>query len=371
MSHQKQDDVFAPSSKLWIMSDLSKDVFERADAVMAGFPRAILGYAHTPLEPLNAIMSETGGKNLFIKRDDLTGLAFGGNKSRQLEYYFGEAIQKGADTVLITGAVQSNFVRTCAAAARKLGLNCEVQLEDRVRNMPAGQEQKGNALLDRILGVKIHRFPVGEEENAADDNLDKIADELRAQGAKPYAVHLGASHPPVGALGYIDCVREILEQTDASGVPLKSLVVPSGSASTHAGVVCGLRLYGSDAVVHGICVRRPADQQRARVLMRCRELAKMLGNPDLISDDDIVTNDGYYGEGYGIPTEGTMAAINTAARREAVLLDPVYSGKTFDGFLGLIKDGTVGNDGATVYIHTGGTPGLFAYAHLWDVPRSA
>lgn len=354
------------------MGETLKSVIDHANTVMANFPRAILSHAPTPLDPLNAIMADTGGKNLYVKRDDLTGLAFGGNKSRQLEYYFGEAIQKGADTVLITGAVQSNFVRTCAAAARKLGLNCEVQLEDRVKNMPAGQEQKGNALLDRILGVKIHRFPVGEEENAADDNLDKIAEDLRGQGHTPYAVHLGASHPPVGALGYIDCAREIIEETRAAGLPLKSLVVPSGSASTHAGVVCGLRLYGSDAVVHGICVRRPADQQRARVLMRSRELAKMLGDPDLINEDDIIANDSYYGEGYGIPTDGTMAAIDMAARREALLLDPVYSGKAFDGFLGLIKDGTVGHDdGATVYVHTGGTPGLFAYAHLWDVPRSA
>ena len=316
-------------------------------------------------------MADTGGENLFVKRDDLTGLALGGNKVRQLEYYFGAAAAAGADTVLITGAVQSNFVRTCAAAARKLGLKCEVQLEDRVKGMPAGQEQKGNALLDRILGVKIHHFPVGEEENAADDNLDKIADGLRDQGQKPYVIHLGVSHAPIGALGYVDCAREIIEQTSAIGLPLRSVVVPSGSAASHAGVLCGLRLYGSDATVHGICVRRPQQDQFDRVLMRSKLLCEMLGNPDLITDNDVITNDGYYGEGYGIPTSGTMAAINTAARREALLLDPVYSGKAFDGFLGLLGDRTVGHDGATVYIHTGGTPGLFAYAHLWDVPRSA
>lgn len=352
------------------MTDISKDVFESADAVMAGFPRTLLGHAPTPLDPLHGIMADTGGKNLFVKRDDLTGLALGGNKARQLEYYFGAAAAEGADTVLITGAVQSNFVRTCAASARKLGLKCEVQLEDRVKGMPEGQEKKGNALLDRILGVKIHHFPVGEEENAADDNLDKIAAELRDQGQKPYVIHLGASHAPIGALGYVDCAREIIEQTATSGLSLHSVVVPSGSAASHAGLLCGLRLYGSDAIVHGICVRRPRQDQFKRVLMRSRLLCDMLGNPDLITDEDVITNDSYYGEGYGIPTPGTMAAINTAARREALLLDPVYSGKGFDGFLNMISDGIVGQDGATVYIHTGGTPGLFAYAHLWNVPRS-
>ena len=353
------------------MTHMNEAAFKHANSVMAGFPRSILSQAPTPLDPMNGIMKDTGGKNLFVKRDDLTGLAFGGNKARQLEYYFGEALAQGADTVLITGAVQSNFVRTCAASARKLGLKCEVQLEDRVKGMPEGQEKKGNALLDRILGVPIHHFPVGEEENAADDNLDKIAEDLRAKGQKPYVVHLGADHAPTGALGYVDCAREIIEQTSAAGLPLRSVVVPSGSAASHAGILCGLRLYGSDATVHGICVRRPADQQFARVSKRSQILCEMLGNPDLLTDGDVITNDGYYGEGYGKPTPGTMAAINTAARREAILLDPVYSGKAFDAFLSMIGDGTIGQDGATVYIHTGGTPGLFAYAHLWDVPRAA
>lgn len=353
------------------MTYISKDGFDKANAVMAGFPRTILGHAPTPLDPLHGIMTDTGAVNLFVKRDDLTGLALGGNKARQLEYYFGEALAQGADTVLITGAVQSNFVRTCAASARKLGLKCEVQLEDRVKGMPEGQEKKGNALLDRILGVPIHHFPVGEEENAADDNLDKIAEGLKAKGQKPYVVHLGVDHAPTGALGYVDCAREIIEQTSASGLPLKSVVVASGSAASHAGILCGLRLYGSDATVHGICVRRPSDQQFARVAKRSKILCDMLGDSGLLSDGDIITNDGYYGEGYGKPTPGTMAAINTAARREALLLDPVYSGKAFDGFLGLINEGAIGQDGASVYIHTGGTPGLFAYAHLWDVPRSA
>jgi len=343
----------------------------RANDVMTTFPRALLAHAPTPLDPLSAIMAETGHPHLYVKRDDLTGLAMGGNKARQLEYYFGQALHEGADTVLITGATQSNFARQCAAAARKLNLNCEIQLEDRVSNMPTGQDKTGNFLLDRILGVKIHRFPVGEDENAADENLDRIAEGLRTKGAKPYVIHLGAEHAPLGALGYVDCAREIIAQTAALGVPLKAVVVASGSAASHAGILCGLRHYGSDATVHGICVRRAAELQTPRVLKRSRDLAEMLGQPNLVQDHDVITNDAFIGEGYGKPTTGTMAAIEKAARTETLLLDPVYSGKSFDGLLGLLAEGTLPKDGACVYIHTGGTPGMFAYSHLWNTLRTA
>ncbi len=342
-----------------------------ADDPVTRFPRAEFAHAPTPLEPLHSIMRKSGHPHLYVKRDDLTGLAMGGNKARQLEYYFGAALAEGADTVLITGAVQSNFVRQCAAAARKLNLACEVQLEDRVQGMPPGQMEKGNALLDRILGVPIHRFAVGEDEDGADNNLELIAEDIRARGGKPYVIHLGASHPPLGALGYVDCAREIIEQTEASGVPLAAVVVASGSAASHAGMLGGLRHYGVDVPVHGICVRRNADLQHARVLKRTRILAEMLGKPDLITPKDVITNDDFIGEGYGKPTPGTMYAIERGAREETLLLDPVYSGKAFDGFLSLVDDHTLPRDGAVVYVHTGGTPGLFAYAHLWDVPRAS
>ena len=335
------------------------------------FARAELAFAPTPLLALDNIARQTGHPRLFVKRDDATGLAMGGNKARQLEYYFGEALAEGADTVLITGAVQSNFVRQCAAAARKLNLNCEIQLEDRVQGMPPGQDQTGNLLLDRILGVPIHRFPVGEDESAADNNLEKIAADIRARGGKPYVIHLGADHPPLGALGYVDCAREILEQVDTFGLTLGAVIVASGSAASHAGVITGLRHYGSAAKVHGICVRRTAELQHPRVLKRSRDLGRMLGKPDLISEADIITTDAYLGEGYGKPTPGTMAAIERGAREETLLLDPVYSGKAFDGFLSLLQDGQLPRDSASVFIHTGGTPGIFAYAHLWEAARAS
>jgi D-cysteine desulfhydrase family pyridoxal phosphate-dependent enzyme len=346
-------------------------MLQNADDPVKAFPRAPLAHAPTPLLALNNVMRQSGHDKLFVKRDDATGLAMGGNKARQLEYYFGQAQAEGADTVLITGAVQSNFVRQCAAAARKLGLDCEIQLEDRVQGLPAGQDLTGNALLDRILGATIHRFPVGEDENAADENLEKIADDVRARGSKPYVIHLGADHPPLGALGYVDCAREIIEQTTAFGLTLGAVVVGSGSAASHAGVITGLRHYGSTAKVYGICVRRAADLQFTRVLRRSRDLAAMLDKPDLVSEGDIMTTDAYLGDGYGKPTPGTMKAIQRGAREESLLLDPVYSGKAFDGFLGLLAQGAFPSDAASVFIHTGGMPGLFAYAHLWTPKRAS
>jgi len=341
------------------------------DDPVAKFPRAILAHAPTRLEPLQNIMRASGHPHLYVKRDDATGLAMGGNKARQLEYYFGAALAEGADTVLITGAVQSNFVRQCAASARKLNLACEIQLEDRVQGLPPGQMEKGNALLDRILGVPIHRFAVGEDEDGADNNLEKIADDIRARGGKPYVIHLGADHPPLGALGYVDSAREIIEQTEALGVRLAAVVVASGSAASHAGMLGGLRHYGVDIPVHGICVRRNAVLQHARVLKRTLILGDMLGKPDLVTAEDVITNDDFIGEGYGKPTPGTMKAIERGAREETLILDPVYSGKAFDGFLSLVDDNTLPRDGAVVFVHTGGTPGLFAYGHLWDTRRAS
>lgn len=346
-------------------------MLQTATDPVSAFPRATLAHAPTPLAPLESVMRESGHPHLYVKRDDVTGLAMGGNKARQLEYYFGQALAEGADTVLITGAVQSNFVRQCAAAARKLGLACEIQLENRVQGMPAGQDKTGNMLLDRILGVPIHMFPVGEDEQAADDNLEKLADGIRERGGKPYVIHLGADHPPLGALGYVDCAREIIEQTGALGLNLGAVVVASGSAASHAGVATGLRHYGSDATVFGICVRRTADLQQPRVLKRSRDVSAMLGTPDLVAETDIIVTDAYLGAGYGQPTPGTMKAIERGARDETLLLDPVYSGKAYDGFLSLLADGTLPQDKACVFIHTGGTPGLFAYAHLWEPGRAS
>ncbi|MBL4721306.1 MAG: pyridoxal-phosphate dependent enzyme, partial [Alphaproteobacteria bacterium] len=238
---------------------------------LARFPRARLVTSETPVEQLER-MSDLLDIDLWIKRDDLTGLGFGGNKNRQLEFYFGEAVAQGADTVLITGAVQSNYVRSVAAAAARLGLKAVLQLEERVPDMSDLYYSSGNVFLAQILGAEHMRYPLGEDEVGADNALHQRADELRAQGRKPYVIHLGIDHPPLGALGYVSGGLELCGQIS----DFDAVVVPSGSGSTHGGILTGLRLMGQNATVYGICVRRDSTQQRARIETVLRKLAEMM-----------------------------------------------------------------------------------------------
>ncbi|MEM9279338.1 MAG: pyridoxal-phosphate dependent enzyme, partial [Pseudomonadota bacterium] len=208
------------------------------------FPRAILWPHDTPLEPQHNLARELGVESFLIKRDDCNGLAFGGNKVRQMEYYLGDAIAKEADTLLITGAVQSNFVRTAAAACAKYGLQCHVQLENRVAKNSENYANSGNVLLDHLLGAIVHAYPEGEDEEGADRNLEDIADRLRSKGRNPYVVHLHPSHPPFGALGYVDAARELVEQIARLEREPDIIFSPSGSGSTHGGLLYGLRALG-------------------------------------------------------------------------------------------------------------------------------
>ncbi|MFQ5760501.1 MAG: D-cysteine desulfhydrase family protein, partial [Acidiferrobacterales bacterium] len=288
----------------------------------------------------------------------------GGNKARHLEFYFGEAMAENADTVLITGAVQSNFLRMTAAAAAKLGLRCEIQLEDRVPNMGADYHSSGNVLLHQILGCTIHSFAEGENEKAADAALERMAYRIRADGGRPYVIHLSQEHPPIGALGYVGAAHEILDQASRVDVRINAIVVPSGSALTHAGVLVGLRTLESKIPVLGICVRRDREQQAERVLRRASETAQLIGQPGLISADDVWLDDRVLAPGYGQVNDETTEAILLAARSEGLLLDPVYSGKTFAGLIALTREGIIEPDWNVLFVHTGGTPALFAYQGL-------
>lgn len=330
----------------------------------AEMPRAGLSRVETPLERLDRLSAANTGATIWAKRDDMQGLAFGGNKVRQLDYYFGEAIQQGADTVLITGAVQSNFCRLCAAFAAKLGLACHIQLEDRVPKNDPLYLEGGNVLVDRLLGATLHHFGTGEDEAAADASLEQIAEDLRRQGAKPYVIHLAPGHPPLGALGYINCARAILDEAQEHGVTFDHIAIPSGSGATHAGFLYGMRALGSDIPITGMCVRRPAVEQKPRIENRCQEMADLLGATNPVQPDDVVVNDRFYWPGYGVLNAPTERAIRLAARNEAMMLDPVYTGKCMAGALAI-----AGNRPPTenvLFIHTGGTPAIFAYANNLD-----
>ena len=310
------------------------------------------------------VSADLGGPDVWVKRDDCTGLGMGGNKARQLEFYFGDALAQGADTVLITGAVQSNYVRATAAAAAKLGMACEIQLEDRVGGMDATYRRSGNVLLDEILGARLHSYADGEDEAGADAELEALAERLRGEGRKPYIIHLAEGHRPLGALGYVEAAAEILEQTAELALDLDAIVVPSGSGATHGGLLTGLRAAGSRVPVHGICVRRDAETQAARILRVARATEQELDAGELVAESDVAVHDDWLAPGYGHPSDSTLEAIRIAARREGVLLDPVYSGKAFAGLLGLVRRAELGPQETLLFVHTGGTPALFGYANL-------
>jgi D-cysteine desulfhydrase family pyridoxal phosphate-dependent enzyme len=325
------------------------------------FPRARLAHVPTALDPMPNLTRALNGSQLFMKRDDCTGLALGGNKARQLEFYLGEALANGCDAVISTGAVQSNFVRMMAAGARKLGLQCHIQLEERVPDMPQEYHVSGNVLLDQLFGAQLYRYPHGEDEVGANARLQEIAGELRKAGQRPHVIDITADHAPVGALGYVDAARELLQQTEEYHIDVGAVVLASGGAFTHVGMLVGLRALGCQAQVIGICVRRKAVAQKQRVLRMAEMLCEMLAQPNLVTPEDIWVDDGYLGSGYGRVPAATREAIRLMAESEGVLLDPVYTGKAFAGLISLIRQGRLRTGSNVVFLHTGGTPALFAY----------
>jgi L-cysteate sulfo-lyase len=322
---------------------------------LARFPRVRLAHLPTPLEPLPRL-SEALGVELWVKRDDCTGLAGGGNKTRKLEFLLGQAMIEGADTLVTQGAVQSNHVRQTAAAAAAHGLACEIILEERTGSQAVDYTRNGNVLLDLLFGATIRRVPGGSDMAA---ELEKTAELVRARGGKPYVIPGGGSNA-IGALGYVDCAREIVVQADELDMQVDRIVTATGSAGTHAGLVAGLAVMGADIPVLGIGVRAPKEKQEANVLKLARETAALLGRPDAVTDAMVVADCDYVGEGYGLVDQAVIEALKLAARTDGIVLDPVYTGKAMKGLIALAKAGTFENE-TVVFLHTGGAQGLFGY----------
>jgi L-cysteate sulfo-lyase len=326
--------------------------------LLTSFPRVPLAHLPTPLELLPNLTKHLGGPEIWVKRDDCTGLATGGNKTRKLEFSMGEALEKGADTIITVGAVQSNHVRQTAAAACKLGMKCEVLLENRVGDPSELYRTSGNVLLDRIFGANLREFDKGTDFDA---EMENVADEVRASGGVPYIVPGGASNT-VGALGYVGCGEELLQQFGEQNIKIDRLVTATGSAGTHGGLVVGLRASGSDLPILGFGVNAPQDVQEERVFKLACETAELVGKPGCVIREDIVADCNYIGPGYGEPTEGMNEAILMLARQEGLLFDPVYSGKALAGMIDYVREGRFGSNEKIVFLHTGGSAGLFAYA---------
>ena len=320
-------------------------------------------FAHlpTPFEPLPGLTehltrADGGGPTLWIKRDDCTGLAGGGNKTRKLEFLLGEALEQGADTLITQGAVQSNHVRQTAAAAASFGMACEIILENRTGNTAIDYVGSGNVLLDRLLGAKIRTVPAGLDMNA---EMEVNAAAVRKRGGVPYIIPGGGSNA-VGALGYVDCAIELANQANDEGLVIDRLVTATGSAGTHAGLVAGMAVSGADIPVLGIGVRAPKEKQEANVFNLAVETAALLGHPERVTREMVVADCDYVGAGYGLIDQAVIDALTLAARTEGLLLDPVYTGKAMKGLIALARAGAFEGE-TVVFLHTGGAQGLFGY----------
>jgi L-cysteate sulfo-lyase len=329
---------------------------------LARFPRVRLGHLPTPLEPMENLSRELGGATFWIKRDDCTGLASGGNKTRKLEFLMAEALAQGADTVITQGATQSNHARQTAAAACKLGLRCEVILENRTSSTQHDYRASGNVLLDRLFGARIREVPGGSDMNAA---LQRVASEVSAAGGKPYVIPGGGSNV-TGALGYVGCALELVAQATERGLKIDRLVHATGSSGTQAGLVAGLEAMRAGIPVLGIGVRAPKPTQEENVFTLATSVADAIGARGCVTREHVVANCDYVGGGYGMPTAGMIEAVKTFARTEGILLDPVYSGKGADGMIDLARKGFFQRGENVVFLHTGGSVGLFGYEHAFS-----
>lgn len=323
--------------------------------VLDRLDRVKLVHGPTPLEALPRLSDRLGGPRIYVKRDDCTGFAAGGNKGRKLEYLMGAALKAGADTVITVGAVQTNHGRQTAAAAAKLGLRCVLLLTDSVPGRSAAYHASGNFLLDRLTGAECRVVPAevnGEEE------IERVADELRRAGRIVYVIPGGGSSP-IGALGYAVAGEEIAAQTEAAGIRPSAVVHATGSNGTQVGLLLGLAASGIP--VTGVTVRRTKADQEARVKALLDRTVTELQLDPRLTDCVVEADDRFVGPGYGQPSPGMVEAVRLAAECEGLFLDPVYTGKGFAGLIQRIREGRYRKDESVVFVHTGGLPGLFVY----------
>ncbi len=322
---------------------------------LSQFPRRRYTEGQTPLEFLPRLTAALGGPNIWIKRDDMLGLAGGGNKTRKLEFLVADALDKGADTLITCGAVQSNHCRLTLAAACKEGLPCHLVIEERVPGS-YNPQASGNNFLFQLMGVAgISVVPGGSNLMAA---MEKVAAEIRAQGGKPYIIPGGGSNE-VGTLGYVACAEEIMAQAFDKGLDIDCVVCTSGSGGTHAGLAVGFWGNNTGISVLGINISRPNETQRPII---CKDAVATAARFGLAFPEVVVECvEGYVGPGYSLPTPEMVKAVKLMARTEAILLDPVYTGKAFSGLVGLIRQGRFKPGQNVVFVHTGGSPALYHY----------
>ncbi|NND92631.1 MAG: D-cysteine desulfhydrase [Granulosicoccus sp.] len=329
---------------------------------LARFPRVHLAHLPTPLERLDRLSAELAGPEIWIKRDDCTGLSTGGNKTRKLEFLMAEAQAVGADCVMTQGATQSNHARQTAAFAAKLGMQCHLLLEDRTGYDDVNYHHNGNVLLDVMHGATTEIRGPGLDMNA---ELEAVAEHRRSTGQIVYTIPGGGSNA-TGALGYVNCALELVAQANERSLCIDHIVHATGSAGTQAGLIVGLRAMNTGIPLLGIGVRALQEAQESNVYKLATATCEKLGCPGVVQRHDVVANTDYVGQGYGIPADDTLEAIALFAQLEGILLDPVYSGKGAAGLIDLVRKGQFTKGQRVVFLHTGGSAALFGYTHCLD-----
>jgi len=333
---------------------------EELAARLSRYPRVSLAYLPTPLDEAPRLTQALAGPRILIKRDDLTGHALGGNKMRKLDFLMADALHQGADTIITTAAAQSNMCRQTAAAACKLGLDVVLVLRGTDR-----EAVQGNLLLDKIFGARIQFISITDPySDVSGEKMAEAAADLRRAGKHPYIIDLRSTSAALAALGYVDGGLELWRQLVERKITATHIYVATGSGGTHAGLVLASEMLGLDWTIQGISVQRPADEMKARVAEKASAAAQLLHFQTRICPDDILIDDTYIGPAYGVTTAAGVEAMMLAGQYEGLVMDPVYSGKSFSGLIGHIRKGHVTRTNTVVFIHTGGAPGLFAQAEV-------
>lgn len=324
---------------------------------LSRFPRRRYTQGATPLEFLPNFTQALGGPNVWIKRDDMLGLAPGGNKTRKLEFLAADALAQGADTLVTCGAPQSNHCRITLAAAVKEGLKCRFVIEERVPDSYR-KDASGNNFLFRLMGVEAITVVPGGSNMA--EAMQKVADDLVREGRKPYIIPGGGSNA-IGGLGYVACAQELQQQFFEQGVRIDRVVVGSGSSGTHGGLLAGFLGNRIDIPIVGIGVSRDPENQNPLVLKEAQAVADLLGLDLRVPAQAVVSFGDWWRPKYSVPNTAMVEAVQMLARTEGILLDPVYTGKIMAGLIGLSRKGYFRKGENVLFIHTGGAPSLHAY----------
>ncbi len=334
--------------------------------MLESFERYPLTFGPTPIEKLSRLSAHLGGGvEIYAKREDCnSGLAFGGNKLRKLEYIVPDALASGADTLVTIGGVQSNHTRQVAAVAAKLGFKCRLVQEAWVPFPDAVYDRVGNILMSRVMGAKVELVEAGFDIGIR-ESWEKALEEVRAAGGKPYAIPAGASVHRLGGLGYVGFAEEVRRQEEELGFRFDAIIVCTVTGSTHAGMLVGFAKDGRQRQVIGIDASGTPEQTSAQVLEIARNTAELIGLNRPIEDEDLVLEEGYAYPAYGVPSEETNAAIRLGARLEGMMTDPVYEGKSLQGLIDLVQQGRFPAGARILYAHLGGVPAINGYSYLY------